>query len=139
MAAQSAGQADFRLMGPWQDFTTGSPLTEEEEAEPARSIDPFGAARGGCESSQCRGYVADLDAMASVGANANFLVHKAICVRCGKSFEAHERIEASVSASRRGRAAKVQVAKLPEPNSGGPPEDDESLRTFEAFAFLRVL
>eukprot|EP00439_Symbiodinium_sp_Y106_P075153 s2320_g14.t2 len=140
VAAQSAGQADFRLMGPWQDFTTGSPLTEEEEAEPARSIDPFGAARGGCESSQCRGYVADLDAMASVGANANFLVHKAICVRCGKSFEAHERIEASVSASRRGRAAKVQVAKLPEPNSGGPPEDDESLRTFEvvhAMVFVR--
>ncbi|CAE7203036.1 DNAJB8 [Symbiodinium sp. CCMP2592] len=140
VAAQSAGQADFRLMGPWQDFTTGSPLTEEEEAEPARSIDPFGAARGGCESSQCRGYVADLDAMASVGANANFLVHKAICVRCGKSFEAHERIEASVSATRRGRAAKVQVAKLSEPSSGGPPEDDENLRTFEvvhAMVFVR--
>ena len=93
VAAQSAGEADFRLLGQWQDFTTGSPIPEEDERENARQIDPFGGMRGGCESTQCEGYVADLDAMASVGANANFLVTKAICVRCGKSFELHERVD----------------------------------------------
>ena len=93
VASQSAGEADFRLLGNWQDFTTGSPIPQEDEREAARQIDPFGARRAGCESSQCRGYVADLDAMASVGANANFLVMKAICLRCGKSFDAHERFD----------------------------------------------
>ncbi|CAK9014557.1 D-amino acid dehydrogenase small subunit, partial [Durusdinium trenchii] len=93
VAAQSAGEADFRLLGPWKDFTTGSPIPEEDERETARKIDPFGGMRGGCASSQCRGYVADLDAMAFVGANANNLVTTAICVRCGKSFEAHEKVD----------------------------------------------
>ena len=123
MASQTAGQADFRLLGPWQDFTTGSPLTEEEQAESSRSIDPFGALRGDCESSQCRGYVADLDALASVGANANFMVNKAICVRCGKSFEAHRRIDRLEP-----RRRKETVI---EPSTGAPPEDDEDLKTFQ--------
>ena len=123
VAAQSAGQADFRLLGPWQDFTTGSPLTEEEEAEPSRSIDPFGAARGDCESSQCRGYVADLDALASVGANANFMVQKAICIRCGKSFEAHRRLERT--------EATKKKKKVTEASTGKPPEDDNNLKNFQ--------
>lgn len=110
VAAQSAGEADFRLLGPWQDFTTGSPIPEEDEKEAARQIDPFGARRAGCESSKCRGYVADLDAMASVGANANFLVTKAVCLRCGKSFDAHERFD-SLSAKPLFKAKSIKSSK----------------------------
>ncbi|CAJ1411044.1 unnamed protein product [Effrenium voratum] len=122
VASQKEGEADFRLLGLWQDFTTGSPLPQEEEREAARRMDPFGAVRGRCESSQCRGYVSDPEALASLGLNANSLVTKAICVRCGKPFEAHERVNAS---------SKIVAAEAPAPAQFQPPiEHDNILRTY---------
>lgn len=124
VASQKEGEADFRLLGLWQDFTTGSPLPQEEEREAARRMDPFGAVRGRCESSQCRGYVSDPEALASLGLNANSLVTKAICVRCGKPFEAHERVNAS---------SKIVAAEAPAPAQFQPPiEHDNILRTYVA-------
>ena len=114
VAAQEAGEADFRLLGSWQDFTTGSPIPPEDQDA---QIDPFGGMRGGCESSQCEGYVADLDAMATVGLNSNVL-NKAICMRCGKSFEAHERIDPTIQRKKAPKATAVDLPPKPAPQTG---------------------
>eukprot|EP00931_Biecheleriopsis_adriatica_P021537 TRINITY_DN14065_c0_g1_i2.p1 TRINITY_DN14065_c0_g1~~TRINITY_DN14065_c0_g1_i2.p1 ORF type:complete len:4450 (-),score=994.04 TRINITY_DN14065_c0_g1_i2:41-13390(-) len=100
VASQQGSEADFRLLGPWLDFTTGSPLPEDEEAEAGRNIDPFGAPRGGCEASSCRGYVADVEAMSAAGPNASSMVSSAVCIRCGKSFDAHRRFDEAPKASK---------------------------------------